>query len=127
MKRLKEVTVILLSLLIVTVSLNVTFKAEATSTGVLSGDEIWTYSPYNLENFTIVVLPDTQFYSQSHSDIFDVQTQWIVNNIESMNIVFVTHLGDVVDSWGDLKQWDAANHSLSLLEGKVPWRLARKP
>ena len=30
------------------------------------------------ENFTVVVLPDTQFYSESYPGIFDNQTQWIV-------------------------------------------------
>jgi len=121
LKRLKEVTVILFSLLIATVSLHATLKADSTSSGILAGDETWTYAPYDLENFTIIVLPDTQYYSESHSDIFDAQTQWIVDNIESMDIIFVTHLGDVVDDWSDMNQWDNASRSMSLLDGNVPW------
>jgi hypothetical protein len=77
------------------------------------------------ENFTIIALPDTQLYSANINGvgaaIFDNQTRWIVNNAESMNIVFVTHEGDIVDSYGTMSQWNNANHSLSLLDGFVPW------
>ncbi len=114
-------TVILLSLLLATVTLHATLKADATPSDATSGEQTWTYSPYDLENFTIIVLPDTQYYSESYPSIFDNQTQWIVDNIETMNIVFVTHLGDVVDEWDDLGQWKNANRSLSTLDGNVPW------
>ncbi len=49
------------------------------------------------ENFTVVVLPDTQFYSESYTGIFDNQTQWIVNEQKNLNVVFVTHEGDIVN------------------------------
>ena len=32
------------------------------------------------DDFTIIVLPDTQFYSESYQAIFTAQTQWIVGN-----------------------------------------------
>jgi hypothetical protein len=47
------------------------------------------------EAFTIVALPDTQFYSSSYPETFAAQTQWIVDNKERLNIVFAAHLGDV--------------------------------
>jgi hypothetical protein len=68
------------------------------------------------DNFTIIALPDTQFYSASHPEIFDNQTQWIVNNAQSMNIVFVTHEGDIVDDYSSLSQWNNANNSMSKLD-----------
>jgi 3',5'-cyclic AMP phosphodiesterase CpdA len=73
------------------------------------------------ENFSIVVLPDTQGYSEFYPWIFDNQTQWIADNAESLNIVFVTQLGDLVNSPFDLTQWKNANQSMSMLDGKVPW------
>ena len=73
-----------------------------------------------VEDFTVVVLPDTQHYSQSFPNIFDNQTQWIVDNIEKLNIIFVTHEGDVVEL-DNVDQWENANQSLSLLDGQVPW------
>jgi len=72
--------------------------------------------------FTIVVLPDTQYYTQSSTAaIFSAQTQWIVNNITGHNIVFVTHEGDIVDVWNDTTQWQNANNNMSLLDGVVPY------
>jgi hypothetical protein len=68
------------------------------------------------DNFTIIALSDTQFYSASHPEIFDNQTQWIVNNAHSMNIVFVTHEGDIVDDYSSLSQWNNANNSMSKLD-----------
>lgn len=72
--------------------------------------------------FTIVVLPDTQYYTQSNTfAIFDAQTQWIVNNVATNNIVFVTHEGDIVDVWNNTTQWQNANNNMSLLDGVVPY------
>jgi 3',5'-cyclic AMP phosphodiesterase CpdA len=71
--------------------------------------------------FTIIVLPDTQGYVKWYPNIFDNQTQWIVNNKEALNIVFVTQLGDLVDQNENVTQWENANRSLSKLDGAVPW------
>ena len=73
------------------------------------------------ENFTIVVLPDTQYYSDNYPWIFENQTKWIIENRESMNIVFVTHLGDLVDHYESIKEWDNANTSMSKLDGVLPF------
>jgi len=73
------------------------------------------------EDFTIVVLPDTQKYAESYPDIFTSQTQWIVDNKEALNIVFVTHEGDIVNNWNSITEWDRANTSMSLLDGIVPY------
>lgn len=72
------------------------------------------------ENFTVVVLPDTQFYSESYPAIFDNQTQWIAAEAEHLNVVFVTHEGDLVNQ-NVLAQWQNANHSLSKLDDHVAW------
>lgn len=73
------------------------------------------------EEFTIIVLPDTQYYSQSYPQIFTAQTQWIVDNVAARNIVFVTHEGDLVQTWNNTTQWARANTSMSLLDGVVPY------
>jgi alkaline phosphatase len=78
--------------------------------------------PTSDDYFTIVVLPDTQYYTQNNTfAIFDAQTQWIKNNVAGHNIVFVTHEGDIVDVWNDTTQWTKANSSMSLLDGVVPY------
>ena len=76
------------------------------------------------EDFTIIVLPDTQFYSASMNggtpEIFEAQTRWIVENRDSLNIVFVTHLGDFVQNGDDvLAEWEAADAAMSLLEDPI--------
>ena len=40
-------------------------------------------------DFTIVVLPDTQYYSGSYPAILNLQMQWIVNNAAPLNIQLV--------------------------------------
>ena len=72
-------------------------------------------------SFTVIVLPDTQYYSQSYPSIFTKQTQWIADNIESMNIRMVVHEGDLVQTEESDLQWQRANTSMSVLDGVVPY------
>jgi hypothetical protein len=70
--------------------------------------------------FSIVVLPDTQYYSAGYTQIFEAQTKWIVANRAALNIAFVLHEGDIVDS--DVgAQWQNASRSLHHLDGQVPY------
>lgn len=62
------------------------------------------------------VLPDTQLYSQFRPDIFDSQTQWIVDNKEERNIDFVLHVGDIVNAAYVGSQWETASASMAMLE-----------
>ena len=74
------------------------------------------------EDFTVIALPDTQHYSQDYPEIYDAQTQWIVDNVGARNIRFVTHLGDLVDQAGTLYQWQNAFDSMSILDAAdVPY------
>ena len=104
------VTTILLGLLLLTV-----FPSKSL---IITSVFCSSFEPLN---FSIVILPDTQHYSQNHPEIFDNQTQWIVNNVEEMNIIFVTHEGDIVDAELNIGQWERADNSLTLLDGIVPW------
>jgi uncharacterized repeat protein (TIGR01451 family) len=72
--------------------------------------------------FTLVALPDTQYYScgawcGSDPAIFAGQTEWIVEELERLRIRFVSHLGDIVE-FGDTfaYEWQNANAAMSLLE-----------
>jgi 3',5'-cyclic AMP phosphodiesterase CpdA len=121
LNRLKELTGVLPFLLILGVTLHVVLIFEVLPNSVMPRNEKWTYYPNDPNNFTIIVLPDTQFYSESYPEIFDNQTQWIIDNIGQLNIVFVTHLGDLVDEWEVVEQWENANRSMSRLDGNVPW------
>ncbi len=75
--------------------------------------------------FTIVMLPDTQQYSRKYPELFMVQTEWIKENRDKENIVFVTHVGDMVnDHKKDTNQWLVARKAMSVLDGVVPWGVA---
>jgi hypothetical protein len=67
------------------------------------------------------VLPDTQYYHGKNSWIFENQTKWIVENKEVLNIVFVTHLGDLVDDYESIDEWKNANSSMSILDEVIPY------
>ncbi|MDG2053656.1 MAG: carbohydrate-binding protein [Phycisphaerales bacterium] len=77
--------------------------------------------------FTYVVIPDTQFftayYNGSTPEMFYQQTQWIADNIDDLNVAFVSHLGDIVEfGWID-GQWNIANTAMSTLDGLIPYGL----
>ena len=84
--------------------------------------------------FTIVVIPDTQGYRgrgtkstpQSAdpltNSVFQHHTRWIAENIRSQNIVFVSHVGDIVDI-NNPDQWQLARECLDRLHGVVPYGL----
>src|SRR5476649_630330 len=74
-------------------------------------------SPTPADEFTIVALPDTQFYSSLYPQIFAAQTQWIANHVQDQNIKLVVGLGDIVDGGGDLTQWQNADAAVRLLDG----------
>jgi predicted MPP superfamily phosphohydrolase len=73
-------------------------------------------------DFTIVALPDTQFYSELFPKIFESQVDWIVANRTNQNIVYVAHLGDITQN-GDQQpqEWLVATNALyRLLKAGVP-------
>lgn len=75
--------------------------------------------------FSIVMLPDTQQYSRKFPELFLAQMQWIKENRDQENIVFVTHVGDVVnDRKKATNQWMVAQEAMSVLDGVVPWGVA---
>ncbi|WP_010584323.1 metallophosphoesterase [Schlesneria paludicola] len=72
--------------------------------------------------FTLVVLPDTQHYSDGYPETFAAQTNWIVENRAARNIVGVIHLGDITDH-NSPREWKNASRALGRLDGVVPYFL----
>jgi len=70
-------------------------------------------------DFTVVVLPDTQSYvsNPSYSAIFGAQTQWIVNTKDSLNAVFVSHVGDIVEHIdSSVQEWQDVGGYMATLD-----------
>ena len=74
------------------------------------------------EEFSIVVIPDTQNYSSSAAgaQISAAQTQWIADNEVAENIIYVAQLGDLVDSpagcRGGAVEWARASAAMATLD-----------
>jgi hypothetical protein len=84
--------------------------------------------------FSIVMLPDTQKYTD-HKDssgnplpnesqtYFNSQTQWIVDNLTAKNIKFVTHVGDVIEytssSTERAARFARADAAMDILDGNL--------
>lgn len=71
--------------------------------------------------FTVVVLPDTQYEAESYPEAYNSQTQWIVDNIDKLNIVFVLHEGDITNDNSSTTQWTNASDAMAILDGNVPY------
>lgn len=70
--------------------------------------------------FTIVVLPDTQNYSERYPETYTAQTRWIIENQQARNIACVLHLGDITNH-NTAPEWENAVRSMQVLDGKVPY------
>lgn len=73
------------------------------------------------QSFTVIVLPDTQYYAEQHPDIFEDQVRWILEEAKSRNIVFVLHEGDIVEHYDKLSEWQVADEMMGRLDGVVPY------
>lgn len=84
------------------------------------GREAGTTSPS--EDFSLVVIPDTQNMSTSYPAIFNSMTQWIANNKTAEKIVFTTHVGDLVNTSTSATEWGRADTAMATLDtGGVPY------
>ncbi|NHI16571.1 LamG-like jellyroll fold domain-containing protein [Microbacterium excoecariae] len=88
-------------------------------------------TPVERSSFVLPVLPDTQFYSrysasqfvpQYGTNPFEVQTEWIVQHQDELNMPFTVHVGDVVDQEWVAGEWDAADKAMQILtDGGMPY------
>lgn len=70
--------------------------------------------------WSLVLLPDTQIYSQNYPGLFEAQTAWIADNIKERNIKFVLHLGDITNV-NSVPEWKFARKAMSNLDGIMPY------
>jgi len=104
----------------------------ATSLQSLKADEL---PPAPAESFTIAVIPDTQHYRGRGTNrknqaelpttnaVFEAITDCIVEEQDRQRIVFVSHVGDIVDLNND-EQWTVARNCMNKLHGKIPYGIS---
>jgi len=77
--------------------------------------------------FSVVVLPDTQNYTDSSfggsPKYFYDQTKWIKENRKKLNIVMVAHVGDIVQNPGARSEWEIASDAFKTIDNDVPYIL----
>lgn len=83
--------------------------------GELDGALPPRFSPREGE-FMVAVLPDTQIYAQSFPATFESQLRWIAEHAAEYNIVFVSHVGDIVQTAGVQAEWDVATAAYDWIE-----------
>lgn len=70
--------------------------------------------------YSLVVLPDTQFYAQKFQSNYLAQTEWIAANTKRYNISYVLHVGDVTQD-NVKREWELAVKAHDKMKGVVPW------
>lgn len=73
--------------------------------------------------FSVVLLPDTQYYcsSPSRHGIYAAQTRWVRDRAKKDNVRFVIHLGDLVNTATNEAEWKVADAAHKILDGVVPY------
>jgi hypothetical protein len=80
-------------------------------------------SPQQSEEWSMVVLPDTQYYTRDWPFLYSVQTQWIADNWDRLNIKFVMHEGDITND-NTVAQWNAADAAHDILDAAgIPYAM----
>lgn len=77
------------------------------------------------QDFSIIVLPDTQNEAQFFPQVLDSQAQWIANNANAFNIQMVLGVGDIVNDGADNAQQQNADAAFRTLDSAgIPYLLA---
>src|SRR5215467_6169280 len=77
------------------------------------------------QDFSIVMLPDTQNEAQFFPQVMNSQTKWIVDNAQARNIQMVLGVGDIVNDGADNAQQQNADAAIRLLDNAgIPYLLA---
>jgi hypothetical protein len=100
-----------------------------------SGARADEFLPAPAGTFSVAVIPDTQHYrgrgskAQPQStaavtnDVFAAYVEWIAANLDTQRIVFVSHVGDIVDI-NHADQWRVAREMMDHLHGRVPYGIS---
>jgi 3',5'-cyclic AMP phosphodiesterase CpdA len=92
----------------------------ATSLLVSCGDDLALRGDPTRPSWSIVVLPDTQYYAITYPQVFASQLAWVRRSAESLNLQLVVHVGDVTETDG-AAEWQVARRSFDKIEGTVPY------
>ena len=94
-------------------------------------------------SFSMILIPDPQSYTKfaANQPLFDLQTAWVAQNIDRLNIKAALFTGDMVEQNGKQisaplpneyngdqtgrQQWEAVSRALSRLDNRLPYVVAQ--
>lgn len=94
-------------------------------------------------SFSMILVPDPQSYTKfaANQPLFELQTAWIAQNIDRLNIRAALFTGDMVEQNNKLisdgipnpyngdqsgrRQWEAVSHALARLDNRIPYIVAQ--
>ena len=89
--------------------------------GAAQSDSCWLSPDFPEGDYSMVVLPDTQFMVNIFTDDYYKMMQWVADNRDTLNIQAVMHMGDMVHETTD-EDWSAFKAGMTLLdEAGIPW------
>ncbi len=95
------------------------------------------------KSFNMILVPDPQSYVKfaANQPLFELQTAWIAQNIDRLNIKAALFTGDMVEQNGKLisagipnenngdqtgrQQWEAVSRALARLDNRIPYIVAQ--
>lgn len=95
------------------------------------------------KSFSMILVPDPQSYVKfaANQPLFELQTAWIAQNIERLNVKAALFTGDMVEQNGKIisaplpnqyngdqtgtQQWQAVSRALSRLDNRLPYVIAQ--
>jgi len=103
---------------------SITIVTESDESALSSGTEEAVVSPAASDapamladkDFTIAILPDTQGYVAWKNSIMISQMDWLLENAEKDNVLFVSHVGDLVQNYDSVPaQWSFVREQMGRL------------
>lgn len=70
--------------------------------------------------YTIVWMSDTQEYASTYPDIYMCMMQYVADNLEALNIVYLLHTGDLINNAYTEHDSEVAKSAFSLLPDTLP-------
>ena len=102
-------------------------SADGTGTDYAAGTSIKLASSMTLyakwKTYTLAFLPDTQSYTRWKHSAFTSQIDWLINNKDALNLKFVGHEGDLVQSFDtSIGEWEFAQSEMNqLYDASIPY------
>lgn len=72
------------------------------------------------DEFSLIVVPDTQRYTAYFPYLLRTQFRWIRDAVGPLNAKYLVHVGDVVET-GAESEWLLADEAFSMIDGVVPY------